>query len=164
MCSSDLYFRNAGRTLRRGAEVGVDAEVGRVSLRAAYDYSRFRYESYVVGTTSYAGRRIPGVPEHALMTSATVRAGGFTLSTTADLAGTVDVDDANTAQAPGRAIIGVGAGRELLVGGARLATLVALQNVGGVRSAGSVSVNATGGKFYEPAPRRTLLVRIALTR
>ena len=158
------YFRNAGRTQRRGGEVGLDADVGRLTLRAAYDYSRFRYVSYVVGTTSYAGRRIPGVPEHALMTSATVRVGAFTLSTTADLAGTVDVDDANTAQAPGRAIIGVGAGRELLVGGARLATLVALQNVGGVRSAGSVSVNATGGKFYEPAPRRTLLVRVALTR
>ena len=48
--------------------------------------------------------------------------------------------------------------------GARLAPLVALQNIGGVRSVGSVSVNAAGGKFYEPAPGRTLLVRVALTR
>ncbi|MEO8623113.1 MAG: TonB-dependent receptor [bacterium] len=158
------FFRNAGRTLRRGGEVGVDAEAGPVSLRAAYDYSHFRYVSYVVGTTSYAGKRIPGVPEHAFTTSATMRAGQTTLSATADLAGTMVVDDANTAQAPGRAIFGVGIGRDVRVGGARLAPLVALQNIGGVRSVGSVSVNAAGGKFYEPAPGRTLLVRVALTR
>jgi hypothetical protein len=46
----------------------------------------------------------------------------------------------------------------------KLAPMVALQNVGGVRSVGSVSVNATGGKFYEPAPGRVLLVRMAVTR
>lgn len=158
------FFRNAGRTLRRGGEVGLDAETGPLALRAAYEYSRFRYVSYVVGTTSYAGHRIPGVPEHALMTSATAHVGGMTLSATADLAGTVDVDDANTAQAPGRAIFGVGAGREFRAGGARLSPFVAVQNIGGVRSAGSVSVNAAGGKFYEPAPERTLLVRVALSR
>ena len=53
---------------------------------------------------------------------------------------------------------------EIRVGGARFSPLVALQNIGGVRSAGSVSVNATGGKFYEPAPGRTLLVRLAVLR
>ena len=158
------YFRNAGRTLRRGGEAGLDAEIGAVAVRAAYEYSHFRYVSYIVGTTSYAGRRIPGVPEHALTTSATARVLGLSLSATADLAGTVDVDDANSAQAPGRAIIGAAMGRAFRVGGARLAPLVAVQNIGGVRYAGSVSVNATGGKFYEPAPRRTLLVRLAVTR
>ena len=64
-----------------------------------------------MGTTSYAGKRIPGVPEHALMTTASLRAGRTLLSATADLAGTVDVDDANTAQAPGRAIFGLAVGR-----------------------------------------------------
>jgi hypothetical protein len=39
-----------------------------------------------------------------------------------------------------------------------------LQNLADVRSVGSVSVNATAGKYYEPAPGRTLLVRMALAR
>ena len=158
------YYRNAGRTLRRGGELGLDAEAGGVALHAAYAYSRFRYESYSVGTTSYAGRRIPGVPEQALMTSASTHLGALALSATAELASAIDVDDANSAQAPGRAIFGVAVGHEIRAGGARLSPLVALQNIGGVRTAGSVSVNATGGKFYEPAPRRTLLVRLAVLR
>jgi iron complex outermembrane receptor protein len=158
------YFRNAGRTLRRGGEIGLEAQTGPVSLRSAYEFSHFRYVNYVVGSTSYAGKRIPGVPEHALMTSASVGAGPVSVFATADLAGTVDVDDANSAQAPGRAIFGVGVAGSLAMAGARLAPLVALQNIGGVHSVGSVSVNATGGKFYEAAPGRTLLVRFALTR
>ena len=42
--------------------------------------------------------------------------------------------------------------------------LVAVQNLTNAHSVGSVSVNATGGKFYEPAPGRTLIVRLALAR
>lgn len=158
------FFRNAGRTQRRGGELGVGAEAGPVALHAAYTYSRFRYVSYVVGNTSYAGRKIPGVPEQALATSASLRVGALSFSATGDLASPIDVDDANTAQAPGRAIFGVAVGGSLRVGGARLAPLVAIQNVGDVRSVGSVSVNAAAGKFYEPAPGRVLLVRVALER
>jgi iron complex outermembrane recepter protein len=158
------YFRNAGRTRRVGAEAGAEADAGPLSVRAAYSYSRFRYVSYVVGTTSYAGNRIPGVPEHSLAATVTARAGSFTLSGTADVATAVDVDDANSAQARGRTILGVAVSNTLRVGGVRLSPLVALQNLADVRSVGSVSVNATAGKYYEPAPGRTLLVRMALAR
>ena len=158
------FYRNAGRTERRGAELGLDVVTGVLAMRAAYGYSRFRYVDYVVGTTSYAGKRIPGVPEQALMTSAALRIAGASLSITADLAGPADVDDANSAQAPGRAVFGAALSRELRLGGARLSPLVALQNIGGIRYAGSLSVNATGGKFYEPAPGRVLLVRFAVSR
>jgi len=158
------YFRNAGRTLRRGGELGVQAESGPLALQAAYTYSRFRYVDYTVGTTSYAGRRIPGVPEHVLATSVALRRGTATLAATADVASTMDVDDANSAQAPGRTIVGVALSNRVRLAGVSVAPLVALQNLGGVRSVGSVSVNATGGKYFEPAPGRTLLVRLALGR
>ena len=158
------YFRNAGRTSRRGAELALDGEAGALSMHAAYTYSHFRYDSYVVGTTSYAGRRIPGVPEHSLATAATIRTGPLSLSATTDISAAMDVDDANSTQAPARTLIGVAAGWDLRRGGARLAPLVAVQNIGGARSVGSLSVNAAGGKFYEPAPGRTLLLRLSLAR
>ena len=158
------YFRNAGRTLRRGGELGVQADAGPLALQAAYTWSRFRYVDYAVGTTSFAGRRIPGVPEHALASSVALRHGSATVAATLDVAGTLDVDDANSAQAPGRTILGLALSNTVDVAGVRVAPLVALQNLGGVRTVGSVSVNATGGKYFEPAPGRTLLVRLALAR
>lgn len=158
------FFRNAGRTSRRGGELGLDGSSGPFGLHAAYTYSHFRYVGYSVGSTSFAGRRIPGVPEHSLMTTASLRAAGATLSAIADLASPLDVDDANSAQAPGRAVFSIAVSRDIVLAGARLAPMVAIQNVGGVRYASSVSVNASGGKFYEPAPGRVLLVRVALAR
>jgi iron complex outermembrane receptor protein len=158
------YFRNAGRTRRVGAEVGAETDVGPLSLRAAYSYSHFRYVSYVVGTTSFDGNRIPGVPEHAVAATAALHAGSFTLSGTADVATAVDVDDANSAQAEGRTLLGLALSNTMRVAGVRVSPLVALQNLANVRSVGSVSVNATGGKYFEPAPGRTLLFRMALSR
>jgi iron complex outermembrane recepter protein len=158
------YFRNAGRTQRRGAEAGLEAELGALTVHGAYSYSRFRYVDYLVGTTSYAGKRIPGVPEHAFAAAAAVRIKGVTIGGTADVASAVDVDDANSASAPGRTLLGISLSNTMRVGGVSLAPLIALQNLADVRSVGSVSVNATGGKFYEPAPGRTLIVRLALAR
>ncbi|HET9012897.1 MAG TPA: TonB-dependent receptor, partial [Gemmatimonadaceae bacterium] len=158
------YFRNAGRTLRRGGEVGVQGESGPLTLQAAYTYSRFRYEDYTVGTTSYAGRRIPGIPEHALALAVALRFGSATLASTTDVASAMEVDDANSAQAPARTIVGLALSNRVELAGVSVSPLVAVQNLGGVRSVGSVSVNATGGKYFEPAPGRTLLVRVALGR
>jgi iron complex outermembrane receptor protein len=159
-----VYYRNAGRTVRRGGELGLQAMAGPVGLEAAYTYSHFRYLDYLVGTTSFAGNRIPGIPEHSLRSTVSVRNGDATFSATADLASAMDVDDANSAQAAGRAIFGAAVGTHLRLGGADLAPMVALQNLAGTRYVGSVSVNAAGGKFYEPAPGRTLLVRLSLAR
>ena len=148
------YFRNAGRTRRRGGEAGIGGrERARCRCDAAYSYSRFRYVGYVVGTTSYAGNRIPGVPEHALAATAAVRAGSVTLSGTADVASAVDVDDANSAQARGHErFSGSRCRTRYGSAGYDSSPLVGLQNLANVRSVGSVSVNATGGKFFEPAP------------
>jgi iron complex outermembrane recepter protein len=158
------YYRNAGRTVRRGGELGVLASAGPLSLQAAYSYSHFRYVDYVVGNASYAGNRIPGIPEHALTSVASLRHGDLTFSATADVASAMQVNDANSAEVAGRAIFGLASASRLRVGSAELAPLVALQNLGDVHTVGSVNVNATGGKFYEPAPGRALVVRLSLAR
>jgi hypothetical protein len=116
----------------------VEAEAGPLSVRAAYSFSRFRYVDYVVGTTSYAGNRIPGVPEHALSAVASLRHRGITLSGTADVASAMDVDDANSARADGRTILGLAVSNTVGLGGVRLSPLVAVQNLTGARSVGSV--------------------------
>jgi iron complex outermembrane recepter protein len=159
-----VYYRNAGRTLRRGGELGLEASVGPVGMETAYSYSSFHYVEYVAAGTSFAGNRIPGVPVQALRSAISYRHGDATLSATADVASAIDVDDANSTQAAGRAIFGAALGSHLRLGGTEIAPLVALQNLGGVRYVGSVSVNAAGGKFFEPAPGRMLLVRLSLTR
>jgi iron complex outermembrane receptor protein len=74
------------------------------------------------------------------------------------------MNDANTGETPGRVIFGVGAASRLRAGGAELSPMVAVQNLGDVHYVGSVNVNANGGKYYEPAPGRALVVRLSVSR
>ncbi len=157
------YYRNAGRTSRRGAELGVETDRGIVHTRLAYTLSLFRYREYRVDTISFAGRRVPGIPASALTGVVTATPGRMSYSLTADLASALDVDDANTAQAPARALLGIAAAWSGDVGGVRMYPQLLLQNLTGARSVASINVNAAGGKFYEPAPGRTLLFRVSLS-
>jgi iron complex outermembrane recepter protein len=156
------YFRNAGRTSRRGVELGSAAAIGPVELAGAYTYANYRFVDFTVDTAHYAGNHIPGIPSNTLQATATLHRylGAFVAEAT--LANRMFVNDANSESSPGYAIFNTrfvtraGAGRsaaELTVGA---------QNLFGTRYISSVSVNAAGGKFYEPGSQRSLFVGITL--
>jgi iron complex outermembrane receptor protein len=79
-----------------------------------------------------------------------VHAGSSHLSGTADVATAVDVDDANSAQAKGRTILGLALSNTIRVGGVRLSPARRIAELADVRSVGSVSVNATGASSSSP--------------
>ena len=83
------YFSNFGKTLRRGAELGVSQQVGAVNWSVAYSYLRATYDSpacIVAEANSTAesssrctgddeiairpGDRLPGLPKHSLKLNA----------------------------------------------------------------------------------------------
>jgi iron complex outermembrane receptor protein len=160
------FFRNAGRTTRRGAEVALEGTVGRVELGAAYTYSRFVFDDFVVtagGTTSdYSGNRIPGIPEHAAQAGATWRGDGLFATVEAVAAGGVHPNDANDARVNRYELVHVRLGATELFGSPALAPVIGLQNLFDRRYASSVVVNAQGGRYFEPAPGRTLFVGLAV--
>jgi iron complex outermembrane receptor protein len=157
------FYRNAGRTSRRGAELGLGATVGKVELGGAYSYTNYRYVDFTVDTAHYAGNRIPGIPRQTLQGSASLHLPFATLVTEANLADRMFVNDANSEASPGYAIFN-----------ARLVTLAALRRSGAEITVGaqnifdtpyisSVSVNAAGGKFYEPGSQRTVYVGVTVS-
>jgi iron complex outermembrane receptor protein len=74
------------------------------------------------------------------------------------------VNDANTAETPGRVIFGAAVAGRHRAGATELSPRVAVQNLGDVQYVGSVNVNANGGKYYEPAPGRALVLRLSVSR
>jgi iron complex outermembrane receptor protein len=156
------YFRNAGRTSRRGIELGTGASVGRVDLGAAYTYANYRFVDFTVDTAHYAGNHIPGIPSNTFEGSATVHGWFGALVTEATLANRMFVDDANSESSPGYAIFNARivthagmarSGAELTVGA---------QNLFDTKYVSSVSVNAAGGKFYEPGSQRSFFVGVSV--
>ena len=156
------YFRNAGRTSRRGVELGLGGTVRALDLSGAYAYANYRFTDFTVDTAHYAGNRIPGIPRQTLQGSAALRTGVATFVTEAQVADRMVVNDANSESSPGYAVFnarivtsgGVGhSGAELTVGA---------QNLFNTRFVSSVNVNAAGGKFYEPGSQRSVYVGFTL--
>jgi iron complex outermembrane receptor protein len=160
------YFRNAGRTTRRGVETGIELSVGSATLASAYSYSDFRFDDYAVTTGTvterFDGKRIPGIPVHQLQASGTWRWGGMFLTAEGLHSSRVLVDDSNSGAAAGWTVANLRIGGRIPVAGSVILPVIAAHNVFDRRYAGSVVVNAAGGRYYEPAPERTLSVSVSV--
>ena len=153
-------FRNAGRTSRAGAETSLRAQVGALEVGSAYTWSTFHFDRYDVGAASFAGKPIPGVPEHYLQGFVTARA--RSLFSTAEWTGAsrASANDAATVYGAGYAVwnwrVGLSAPR---VAGVRVDPVLSIENLFDRRYASSLVVNATRNRFFEPGlPRRVSLV------
>src|SRR5207248_914409 len=113
-----------------------------------------------------AGNVIPGIPEHQLQASATWRYAAAFATLEALAKSAVFVDDANSARAAGFAVYNLRLGADGLGHVFWMTPVVSIQNLFDRRYVGSVAINAAGtpatAKFYEPAPRRTLLVGLTV--
>lgn len=160
------FFRNAGVTSRRGAELALRSSLGPLELGAAYAWSHFFFDRYAVtsgGVTSdHSGNRIPGVPEHALQTSATWRHESLFATLESAASSAVEALDANGARINGYEVAHLRLGASSLPGLPAVEPVVGIQNLFDRRYASSVVVNAQGGRYYEPAPGRTIFVGLAV--
>jgi len=165
--SGRTYYRNAGRTRRKGVEVEGGSEIGTLALSAAYTYSHFRFRDFVSAAgTQLGGHVIPGIPEKQLQGSATWRYASVFATIEALAKSAVYVDDANSTRAAGFAVYNLRCGAEGLGTMAWVSPTVSSQNLCDKQYVGSVAINAAGtlatAKFYEPAPRRTLIVGLTI--
>ena len=160
------YYRNAGRTRRRGAEVELSTDVGPVSLTTSYTLSSFHFRDFVSGTAQYAGNSIPGIPEHQLQATAVWHLRDAFLLAESQSKSRVFVNDANAASARGFSVLNIRTGATAAFGRPWLTPVVGVQNVFDKHYVGSVAVNASGAttaatKFYEPAAGRTWYVGLS---
>lgn len=156
------YFRNAGRTSRRGLEVGLVGARGPIEIGAAYTYANYRFRDFTVDTARYAGNRIPGIPRQLLQGSAVLRASVVTLVTEATVADRMFVNDANSDSAPGYAVFNARLTIRERIGRTGAELTVGVNNVFDRNYASSVSVNAAAGKYFEPGAGRALHVGVSL--
>jgi iron complex outermembrane recepter protein len=150
------FYRNAGRTRRLGLEIGAHALLGSVELAGSYTVSHYRFRRFVVDSTSYAGNAIPGVPATQLQLAATWRRAGWFATLEGIAASHVYADDANTAAAAGYSIVNLRFGATSLFGNPWIAPMFGVDNLLDAQYIGSVNVNASNGKYYEPSPARTI--------
>ncbi|MGH8803005.1 MAG: TonB-dependent receptor domain-containing protein, partial [Casimicrobiaceae bacterium] len=159
-------YKNASATHRQGAEAlwdaafggGLHAHIALTWLRAVFA------ESYTSGTPPAvvpAGARLPGVPSRqAYGELAWVPQGaiGFNAALDAQYADKLYVNERNTDAASGYTAVNARVGYGLKAGAATWTAFARVNNLFDRNYAGSVIVNDTNGRYFEPAPGRNWFV------
>jgi iron complex outermembrane receptor protein len=159
-------FENIDATQRRGAELGLDAWwSGGFTARLAYTYIKASvvspYETCVTVPCHPSivpeGNRLPAVPANSLYASLGWRyaPAGFSITAEALSRAQIFVDDRNSDAAPGYWVQNLRAGFEQDRGVWHLSEYASVNDLSNRRYVGSVIVNETNSRFFEPAPGRT---------
>ena len=149
------YFRNAGRTIRRGIEAGGDVTRSIATLTVAYSYSHFVFDEYQVGTDDLAGNTIPGLPRHRLQSALRLAASESFVVVENEISGRAFADDANTFRAAGYSVTHARIGKNFRIGSPTVLLVLSAQNIFDRVYSPSMAVNAARGKYFEPAPGRS---------
>ena len=154
-------FKNAGRTGRRGVEFAAetlldgpfDAQLAYTRLEATFK------DSFTSGMgTIPAGNLIPGVPRSQLYVSLRYRHAAFFTQFEGLRRSRVAVNDTNAEFADAYTVANLVAGLVQQGGRWRVTEFVRIDNLADRNYVGSVIVNETNGRFYEPAPRRNMTI------
>jgi iron complex outermembrane receptor protein len=160
-------FKNAGRTRRNGAELFADASLGagfEGTLAWTILDATFR-DSYSSGTppqTVAAGNRLPAVPKNYLYGELRWRHAptGFAAALEVLSKSDVAVNDLNTEFAEAYTVANLAFGFTQQKTKWRLTEYLRVDNVTDKKYAGSVIVNETNGRYYEPSPQRSMTVGV----
>jgi iron complex outermembrane receptor protein len=146
-------YRNAGRTLRRGAELAMDSSFGAgFSARLAMTLLRATYDQ---------GTRLPGVPKANLFGELAWKNSGDTLGAAMEAIASAKMyaDDANAdIPAPGYALLNARVQAKQDLAGWRLKQFARLNNLANRKYVGSLIVGDANKRYYEAAPGRNWLL------
>lgn len=159
------FYRNAGLTRHRGAEVfGVWEPVRWLRARATYTLSDFVFQEVDEHEPGQTGNQLPGIPRHRLHATLRVTPGSYWVETGMDMVGRYYADDANTAVNEGYTVLDVQVGHRglRLAENLHLQPFVKVDNLADTHYSGSVNINAFGGDYYEPAAGRSFQAGFSL--
>jgi iron complex outermembrane receptor protein len=158
------FFRNAAKTRHRGLEFALHARSGAHQATAAYTYSHFTFVDDGNSATSFEGNQVPGVaPHHLHVRTRSALPLSLVLELELDHTSSYHPDDANTApENPAANIADVRLSFSRRLGSVRAEPFLAIQNLTNETYFSSVVVNAAGGRYYEPAPRRNIYLGLTL--
>jgi iron complex outermembrane receptor protein len=163
-------FRNAGRTVRRGVELAWSvrpAPSWRAQVAATFLSATF-VDAFGTGADAVAaGNRVPGVPSRRAWVGVDWMpdpmrgpfAGAALLHT-----GSIPVDDRNSDATGASTIASLRVGWRQAIGPWRLAASARVDNATDARYVGSVIVNESQRRFFEPAAGRAWFAGASASR
>jgi iron complex outermembrane receptor protein len=152
-------YRNAGRTSRKGVELSLNATLPHnFTFNGAYTLLDAEFES-----DASAGNKLPGTYHNQIYGEIAWQhaPSGFSAAIEGRYNSEVYVDDANSDTAPSYTVFNLRSGFKQSYRGWNLSEFVRLENMFDKEYIGSIRVNDTNARYFEPAPGRTWLLGLS---
>ncbi|HBX8452567.1 TPA: TonB-dependent receptor [Klebsiella pneumoniae] len=149
-------YKNAGKTRRQGMELGLDQQFGESwRLKAAWTWLDATYRTNVCDDASCNGNRIPGNARNMGYASFGYQPEqGWYAGSDIRYMSDIMANDENTAKAPSWTVVGLTTGYKWSYGRMDMDLFGRIDNLFDREYVGSVIVNESNGRYYEPAPGR----------
>ncbi|HHO8382262.1 TPA: TonB-dependent receptor PqqU [Klebsiella pneumoniae] len=149
-------YTNAGKTRRQGMELGLDQQFGESwRLKAAWTWLDATYRTNVCDDASCNGNRIPGIARNMGYASFGYQPEqGWYAGSDIRYMSDIMANDENTAKAPSWTVVGLTTGYKWSYGRMDMDLFGRIDNLFDREYVGSVIVNESNGRYYEPAPGR----------
>jgi len=163
--SGQFFFQNAGKSTHDGLEAAVSMELltGLIGT-ATYTWSDFTFDVFRgLGGAVYDNNRIPGVPEHLFnLDLSWEHSSGFFAGWDTLYVGRFFADNANQVETGDYTVSNLRAGFRWKGGDWILEPFAGVNNLFGKEYNGNVRLNASFGRYYEPAPERNIYAGVLL--
>ena len=149
-------YKNPGKTRRQGMELGLDQQFGESwRLKAAWTWLDATYRTNVCDDASCNGNRIPGIARNMGYASFGYQPEqGWYAGSDIRYMSDIMANDENTAKAPSWTVVGLTTGYKWSYGRMDMDLFGRIDNLFDREYVGSVIVNESNGRYYEPAPGR----------
>ena len=160
------FYQNAGDTNRDGVELALGWQLAdQWRLDSALTLARYEFDEFATPSERFDGNRIPGLPEQTWVNQLTwenLDERFATLET--EYVGDLVADNANQTSVDSYWLVNlrVGDGWQLSQQ-TRLSAYVGLRNLLDEEHYSNVRLNGTFGRFYEPAPGRSVYGGVELS-
>ena len=145
------FYRNAGKTIRRGLELYGSKETDSYKAVLSYSFSDFIFDNYVVDGLTFDGNNLPAVPKHHAFLSFkyifTPAIGGEIKS---KHVGLFFADDKNNNEVEGYSIFQFRIWKDFK----NYNLYFGANNLFNKKYFDNIRINAFANRFYEPAPMR----------
>ncbi|WP_312731775.1 TonB-dependent receptor PqqU [Atlantibacter hermannii] len=158
-------YKNAGKTRRQGLELSLDQQFAwDWKLKMAWTWLDATYRSNACGATDCNGNRMPGIARNMGYASFGYQPEqGWYAGADVHYMGDIMADDENSAKAPSYTVAGLNTGYKFLYERWALDLFGRVDNLFDKGYVGSVIVNESNGRYYEPAPGRNYGVGMSVS-
>ena len=155
--SGQSFFQNAGRSTHQGVEAAMRMELmPGLSAGLSYTWSDLVFDEFEdIDGTNYAGNTIPGVPEHqAVLDLSWQHENGLFAGWDSLYVGALQANNANTVKTEAYLVSNLRFGYRAGGESWSIEPFAGIYNLLDEAYNGNIRINASFGRYYEPAPER----------